>query len=93
VTAPSRADRARDLVAVLCLVGGAALYLGAGARVRAMAAGELAPPPGSTFVQETERRMAPLTTMSRAGLGLVVLGVGVGIWSFVRHRASATRPQ
>ncbi|HEX6059287.1 MAG TPA: hypothetical protein VFZ11_09760 [Gemmatimonadaceae bacterium] len=87
------ADRVRDAVAALCLVGGAALYLYAGARIRALASGELSPPPGSSHVAELDRRMAPLTAMSRTGLALVLLGVGVGVWSFVRHRSSTTPPQ
>ena len=86
----SAADRLRDALAAACLVGGAALYLYAGARVRALPANEIAPPPGSTYVQETDRLMSPLTTLSRAGLGLVAVGIGVGIWSFLRHRSSGT---
>ena len=86
------AGRLRDAAAAACLVAGAALYLYAGARMREMAEGGLTPPPGSTHLQETARQMAPLTTISRAGLGLVVAGIAVGIWSFLRHRSS-TPPQ
>lgn len=86
------ADRLRDAAAAAFLIVGAALYLYAGARIRDMAAGNLAPPPGSTHIQETDRRMGPLTTISRAGLGLVAVGIGIGVWSFLRHRSS-TPPQ
>ena len=84
------ADRLRDAAAATFLIVGAALYLYAGAQMRGMAAGELTPPPGSTHIQETDRRMGPLTTVSRVGLGLVVVGIGIGIWSFLRHRSSTS---
>ena len=83
-----RAGRLRDLAAALCLVAGAALWLWAAAQVRALSLADVQPPPGRTHVQELDRRMAPLTTLSRAGIALVVVGVGLGVWSFLRHRSS-----
>ena len=87
------AGRARDAVAAACLIGGAALYLFAGARIRSMAEGGVVPPAGSTYIQETELRIRPLTAISRAGLGLIVVGLGVGIWSFLVHRSYSRPPQ
>ncbi len=88
MTRVGRAGRLRDLLAVLCLVGGAALYLASAAGMRAMAAGETRFPVGQSHLAETDRLM----TLSRAGLVLAAIGVGVALWSFFRHRSSSKPP-
>jgi hypothetical protein len=88
VTGVGRAGRIRDVLAVLCLVAGVGLYATSAAGMRAMAAGETRFPVGQSHLAETDRLM----TMSRAGLVLAAIGVGVALWSFIRHRSSSKRP-
>jgi hypothetical protein len=83
------AGRVRDAAAALLLVAGVALYLHAASGMRAMAAGRLTPPPGRTHLAQTDRMM----TQSRLGLFLAAAGVAVGVWSYLRHRATTTHPE
>jgi hypothetical protein len=83
------AGRVRDLLAVLCLVGGGVLYGTSAAGMRAMAAGDTRLPIGQSHLVETDRLM----TQSRAGLALAALGIGLALWSFLRHRSSDRTPR
>jgi formate hydrogenlyase subunit 3/multisubunit Na+/H+ antiporter MnhD subunit len=89
VTRVGTAARVRDLLAILCLVGGGALYATSAAGMRAMAAGETRLPLGQSHLAETDRLM----TRSRAGLALAAVGVGIALWSFYRHRSSSKPPR
>jgi formate hydrogenlyase subunit 3/multisubunit Na+/H+ antiporter MnhD subunit len=89
VTRVGTAGRVRDLLAVLCLVGGGTLYAMSAAGMRAMAAGETRLPVGQSHLAETDRLM----TMSRAGLAIAAVGIGIAIWSFFRHRSSSKPPK
>jgi hypothetical protein len=89
VTRVGAAGRIRDLLALLCLVGGGALYGASAAGMRAMAAGETRLPIGQSHLGETDRLM----TQSRAGIALASLGVGLALWSFLRHRSTDRTPE
>ena len=89
MTRVGAAGRIRDLLAVLCLVGGAVLYGTSAAGMRAMAAGETRLPVGQSHLAEADRLM----TRSRAGLALAALGIGIAVWSFLRHRSTADKPR
>ena len=79
--AVTRADRARDLGALALVVAGAALYLYATAGMRSLAAGGVQGDLAHPLMAHWDRYWQ----LSRAGLLVAGIGVGVGIWSFARH--------
>jgi hypothetical protein len=84
----SPAGRLRDAAAVAMLVAGVALYAWGNTNLRAMAAGRIEREPGRTAVERAEH----YERISRGGAGVALLGVGVGVWSYLRHvRTRAAR--
>jgi hypothetical protein len=75
MTTVSRRDRLVDLGAVLLIVAGVALYLGAAARLRTISLYSRTNPgpPGALVAADQARHL------SYAGLGLVTVGACVGV--------------
>jgi len=75
MTTVSRRDRLVDLGALLLIVAGVALYLGAAARLRtiSMYSRTNPGPPGALVAADQARHL------SYAGLGLVTVGACVGV--------------
>lgn len=80
----SAAARLRDAGALLLVVAGIALFAWGNARLRSMAAGRITTVPARTAVQQAERYEA----LARIGLGVALLGVGAGFWSYHRYARS-----
>ena len=87
--AVSRADRARDLTALVLVVAGALLYLHSNAGMRSLAAGGVQGDLTHPLMAHWDRYWQ----LSRAGLTIAGLGIGVGLWSFVRHAFRRPTPE
>ena len=93
----SAAGRARDAVAVALLACGAGMYLFAlrGMRVIAEGGGARASlvPEGQRLVLDGAlAQWAGYHRLSRAGIGIALAGVAVGIWSALRHARTPHPP-
>ena len=80
--APSSTDRMIDVVALLMVLGGIALFAFARQALTGIGAGTRDMPSGISAVTVTDFHVA----QSRLGLWIIGLGVLVGIVAAVRHR-------
>jgi hypothetical protein len=83
--APGKADRLRDLAALVLVVVGAALYLYAHLGMRRLAARSGYAPRGVWLMPQFDH----YSRASRVGVWAVAAGVAVGVWSFLALRARA----
>jgi uncharacterized membrane protein len=76
-----RADRWWDVLAVLFVLGGVALYFFARHALAALASGTYTVPNGVTYLSRTDLHVAE----TRLALWMVGTGIAVGILAAVRH--------